>query len=303
MRIPLVIASLLLATVSLSGQEVQIVRQELNGFYSLRDFCIAPGETEAYFTVQSPGQDLSQIVCVTHGRWDAPRLLPFCDGYSYLEPFLSHNGRRLYFASDRPKSEADTVKSDFDIWYVERPDKDGRWSKPVNAGPHVNSAHDEFYPTLADNGNLYFTMEAETGLGKDDIYYCKWNGESYSLPILLDSAINSDGYEFNAFISKDESFLIYTRYNATGGYGSGDLYLSKKNEQGAWAPAENMGKTINTRYMEYCPFYDSHTHTLYFTSRRNSLTPKTFKDLKEFLDYTTGSENGLSRIYKYPVKL
>jgi hypothetical protein len=284
-------------------QIIELVSPDLNKFQNVRDFFISPNEDEAYFTVQSPNQDLSKIVCVKNSKWDNPILQPFCDSYSYLEPFLSDDGKRLYFSSDRPKTESDTLKSDFDIWYVERKDRNSVWSEPVNSGSQVNSENDEFYPTLADNNNLYFTMEANLGLGKDDIYYCKWNGTSYSKPILLNKNINSEGYEFNAFVSKDENLLIYTKYNSNDGFGSGDLYFSKKNEQGEWKTAENMGNKINTRYMEYCPFYDMQSNTLYFTSKRSNLSPKTFKDLRKFQEYISGSENGLSKIYKCKIKL
>ena len=284
-------------------QVIELVSPDLNTFQNVRDFFIASNEGEAYFTIQSPNQELSKIVCVTNKKWKNPQLLPFCDGFSYLEPFLSNDEKRLYFASDRPKTESDTLKSDFDIWYVERKDRKSVWSKPVNLGSQVNSENDEFYPTLADNNNLYFTMEAKFGMGKDDIYYCQWNGTSYAKPVLLNENINSDGYEFNAFISKDENMLLYTKYNSKGGFGSGDLYISRKNEQGEWKAAENMGSKINTRYMEYCPFYHVQSGTLYFTSKRSNLSPKTFKNLEQFQAYISGSENGLSKIYKCKLKL
>ncbi len=298
MKIKAIAIIIILISNTLLGQTVELVSSDLNKFQNVRDFCISQDENEAYFTVQSPNQELSQIVCVKNKQWNAPVLLPFCDSYSYLEPFLSNDGKRLYFASDRPKTELEVQKSDFDIWYVERKDKNSKWSKPINMGSQVNSKNDEFYPTLADNNNLYFTMQSDSGLGKDDIYYCKWDGTSYTKPILLSKNINSEGYEFNAFISKDENMLIYTKYNAKNGFGSGDLYVSKKDEHGEWKIAENIGNKINTKYMEYCPFYDNQTNTLYFTSKRSNLLPKTFKDLRQFLEYITDNENGLSRIYK-----
>lgn len=144
-------------------------------------------------------------------------------------------------------------------------------------------------------------MDSKSGLGKDDIYFCQWNGIDYAKPVLLNSNINSEGYEFNAFISLDESFLIYTKYNAKDGLGSGDLYLAKKDEKGEWMKAENMGKTINTKYMEYCPFYDNKSNTIYFTSKRNNLKLTKFKNLIEYQDYITSEENGLSKIYKYKI--
>lgn len=288
---------------SLFAQTIEVLSSDLNRFQNVRDFCISPDETEAYFSIQSPNQDLSQIVCVKNKKWKKAYLLPFCDNYSYLEPFLSNDGNRLYFASDRPKSDSELNKSDFDIWYVERKSKNSEWSKPINMGSKVNSELDEFYPSISDNGNLYFTMVSESGLGKDDIWLCKWNGTEYTKPIMLSKSINSEGYEFNAFISGDENFLIFTKYDAQDGFGSGDLYISRKNEIGEWKVAENMGEPINTKYMEYCPFYENATETLYFTSKRSKLSPQKFKDIEQYQKYISGNENGLSKIYKCKIKL
>jgi len=146
-------------------------------------------------------------------------------------------------------------------------------------------------------------VESPLGPGKDDIYHCQWNGGEYSKPVLLNENINSAGYEFNAYISKDESFLIYTKYHAEDGYGSGELYLSKKNETGEWQPSENLGSTINTKYMEYCPYYDPINEVLYFTSRRSNLVPRRFDNLSAFHSYISNGENGLSKIYKYKINL
>ncbi len=298
-------AIMFLISIDLIAQNVELFNESLNNYQNLRDFCIAKNNDEAFFTVQSPNQDLSQIAFIKklNGEWSKPELLPFCDEYMYLEPFLTYDGNRLFFVSNRPLNDSIQNKKDFDIWYVKRNGIQDPWSKPVNLGTNVNSKSDEFYPTLSGNNNLYFTMESPSGLGKDDIYFCQWNGTEYSSPKLLSENINSDGYEFNAFISKDESFLIYTKYNADDGYGSGDLYISRKDEMGKWQKAENLGDVINTKYMEYCPFYDTSNEILYFTSRRDNLVPKKFNSLSEFQSYISNGENGLSKIYKFPIKL
>lgn len=282
---------------------VELVSDELNGLPVVRDFCISADEKEAYFTVQSAAEDLSQIVLVKNANWKKPELLPFCDGYSYMEPFLSDDGLRLYFASNRPKSGSAKEKSDFDIWYVERPDRKSDWSAPVNMGSAVNSNGDEFYPSVATSKNLYFTLDSPAGLGKDDIYCSKWNGTAYEKPLLLDKSINSEGYEFNAFVSGDENLLIYTRYNVEGGLGSGDLYVARRNERGEWGRPENIGPPVNTPAMEYCPYYDSQTGTLYFTSRRSALKPASFRSFEAYRAYLLGGQNGMSKIYKCRLKL
>ena len=301
----LLAALLLLISNGLLAQNVKLFNEKLNEFQNLRDFCISQNHDEVFFTVQSPNQDLSQIAFMkkTNGNWSRPELLPFCDEHRYLEPFLSYDGTRLYFVSDRPLNDSITVRKDFDIWHVTRNGSHDKWSEPINMGRPVNSTLDEFYPTLSNNNNLYLTIDAPSGLGKDDIYYCRWDGEKYSKPVLLNNNINSSGYEFNAFISKDESFLIYTKYNADDGFGSGDLYIARKDISGEWQQAKNLDKPVNTPDMEYCPFYDGSNKTLYFTSRRNKLESRRFKNLKAYQSYISSGENGLSRIFQYKIEL
>lgn len=280
------------------------INAQLNQFLSVRDFCISKNGEEVFFTVQSPDENISRIavIQVIDGVWLKPELLAFNDENRYLEPFLSDDGLRLYFVSDRPNGEKNEERN-FDIWYVERSDRSATtWSEPKNLGKPVNSKNNEFYPTLSSNGNLYFTMDVPDSGRKDDIYFCKWNGKKYEEPVLLSDSINSKGYEFNAFISKDEQFLLYTKYNAEGGYGSGDLYIARKDAKGNWTKAVNLGNTINSKFMEYCPFYDQTTQTLYFTSKRNSIEAKDFKTLEEFEKYLESGENGLSKGYKVRIE-
>ncbi|RXM50208.1 MULTISPECIES: TolB family protein [unclassified Chryseobacterium] len=280
--------------------EISLFNKDLNQFLNTRDLTLSKDGNEAYFTIQSPNQEISQIAFIkkNKGSWNEPQLASFNDSFSYMEPFLSSDGKRLYFASDRPLHRDQQQKKDFDIWYVERNTESSKWSEPVNMGKPVNSELNEFYPSLSHNNNLYFTMESPNGMGKDDIYFCKWDGKAYAAPQLLNENINSSGYEFNAYISPKENFIIYTKYNEKGGLGSGDLYISKKSSDGNWQKAENLGTNINTKFMEYCPFYDEKNKTLYFTSRRTNLPPRKFNGISDFQQYINEGENGLSKIYK-----
>lgn len=286
--------------------EVTLFNKDLNRFLNVRDLSISKDGSEAYFTIQSPNQEVSHIAYIKKNKkniWSKPELISFNDSFSYLEPFLSHDGRRLYFASDRPLDKNQILKKDFDIWYIERKSNGSQWSEPINMGKPVNSELNEFYPSLSENNNLYFTMEAPSGMGKDDIYFCKWENNAFSSPELLTENINSNGYEFNAFIAPKENFIIFTKYNEKGGLGSGDLYISRKSADGKWMKAENLGTPVNTKFMEYCPFYDEETQTLYFTSRRSNLHPKEFIDINDFQEYTSEGENGLSKIYKVTLNI
>lgn len=295
-------AFLLISTL-IFGQEVGEITQfdkTLNQFLNVRDFCISEQGDEVFFSVQSPNQDISQIAYMAkeNNEWSSPKLMGFSDAFMYMEPFLSHDQNRLFFVSNRPMDNTTSTKKDFDIWYVIRQNKNSKWSEPINLGAPINTENDEFYPSLSKNNNLYFTMDVKEGMGKDDIYVSKWNGKNYETPSILGDAINSDGYEFNAFISKNEDFMLFTKYGTPDGLGSGDLYITRRDDKGDWQKATNLSAPINTRYMEYCPFYDEKNKILYFTSKRNDLEPKKFSDISDFNQTINQAANGLSKIYK-----
>ena len=277
----------------------------ISQFPGVRDVAISPDEKEIYFTVQSYQGELSAIVCVKNidGTYSKPEMAVFSGRFQDLEPFFSPDGLRLYFVSNRPLDAKTAEPKDYDIWYVERTAVNTAWSEPKNMGKPVNTTDNEFYPSVATSGNLYFTCDGAKSKGKDDIFFCKWKNGKYEAPVSMDDSINSVGYEFNAFVAPDESFIIYTCYNREGGLGSGDLYISEKSGD-HWSASQNMGDAINSKQMDYCPFVNTKSGALYFTSKRNTVNT-TFDDnqtLDELMKEMNRYENGLSRLYEVNIK-
>ncbi len=274
---------------------------------TVRDFTISPDQNEIYFTAQGYLGELSTIIKVTkeNGVWSKPEVAPFSGQYTDLEAMFSPDGLKLFFVSNRPIDNTKSEAKDQDIWYIERATTSGSWSTPKNIGSPINTSGDEFYPSIASNGNLYFTSTAETSKGKDDIFMSTWENEKYSPPISLSEAVNSPGYEYNSYISPDESFLIFGGYQRKDGLGSGDLYISYKDKEGKWGAAKNLSKEINSKKMDYCPFYDHKTQTLYFTSKRSNIKQDVTqpKNLEQLLKLLNAYENGLSKIYSTSIKL
>lgn len=87
------------------------------------------------------------------GAWGKPAPLPFSSAPPVLEadPFLTPDGKRLYYISTRhdPKHE------DFDIWFVDRL-SNGAWSEPTRLPEPVNSPASELLPRQDAQGRLYF---------------------------------------------------------------------------------------------------------------------------------------------------
>ena len=176
-----------------------------------RDFALSPDGREIYYTIYTPKSSFQTIVSCSRqkdGKWTKPEVVSFAGEFSDLEPAFSADGQTLYFSSNRPTSGNGDTKKDFDIWKVKR--VGGGWSKPENLGEPVNTSADEFYPSITKSGNLYYTAAYAGGPGKEDIYVATLKDQQYQKPVPLDTTVNSRLYEFNAFVSPDEKFILFT---------------------------------------------------------------------------------------------
>jgi hypothetical protein len=277
----------------------------LKDFDKVRDFTMDQNGNEAYFTIQSQTEDISVIsMSLRNGNeWGTPKIASFSGAYKDMEPFLSPNGLRLYFVSNRPLNKSTTDTKDFDIWYVERESPSKNWSSPINMGTPINTEHNEFYPAVSTNGNLYYTGDRPDSKGEDDIFFSSYENGKYSEPISLGENINSKGYEYNAYIGKDESYLIFGGYAREDGQGSGDLYISFKGNDNEWSKAKPLPVPINSRYMDYCPFVDEPNGLLYFTSRRVQNPTGTIENMDHLKQFLDSYENGNSRLYKVKMNI
>lgn len=244
----------------------QVLDTQINTSGYERDLAISPDGREVFFTRQGTDwkeQTIWQLTKQADGSWSGAKPAPFSGVYRDLEPFFAPDGKRLYFASARPKP--DREGTDVDIWMVER--LAGGWSEPIHLGPAINSEKDEYYPSVTADGHLYFTSEREGGPGKEDIYRAEYSNGNWLTARPLDEGVNSAYYEFNAYVSPDESLLIFTSYGRWDDTGRGDLYISKRNTDGSWAPAKNL-KVANSTDLDYCPFVSPDGKTLYYTSEK-----------------------------------
>lgn len=250
-----------------------------------RDMAISPNGDELFYTFQYRGGFIFSTIMYSkkiNGKWSSPEVAAFCGQYNDLEPAFSPDGTKLYFSSNRPETEKE--KKDYDIWFVAK--QNGVWSNPTNMGKPVNSDKNEFYPSIARSGSIYFTKEME---GKDeDIVVCKFLNNRYDSAVSLPAAVNTEGGEFNAFVDPDEQFVIFTGYKRKGNYGAGDLFISKKNDKGEWVEAKNMGDKINASGLTYCPFVSPDKKYFFFTSSRGIFktpfaAPQKSKEIKKLM--------------------
>ena len=200
------------------------------------------------------------------GRWSAPKFAPFSGKHRDADPFITSDGKQLFFISDRPTD--DNPKPDMDIWVMDRTSEQS-WAEPHNIGNPVNTTGNEWFPRLTTNGTLYFGSDRPGGQGKTDLYRASRVAGKYSAPENLGPIINTAADEYEACIAPDESFLVFMASGRADSLGSGDLYISyyKDNQ---WSPPRNLGPKINRRGLEISPYLSPDGKYFFFSSARRA---------------------------------
>ena len=232
------------------------------------------------------------------GQWTTPQVAPFSGRYSDADPFLTADGKQLYFISRRPGPGKTTP--DLDIWVMDKT-ADG-WSEPRNLGAPVNSAGNEWYPTLADDGTLYFGSDRPGGKGATDIYRSRLVNGKYLEPENLGEAINTEFDEYEPYVAPDQSYLIFMASGRPDSQaGSSDLYISHQAD-GAWTRAQNLGAQINSPRDEYSPKVSPDGKYFFFASTRGRRPPEKQMNYDELLAWLRGPRNGLGDIYQMDLR-
>lgn len=142
-------------------------------------------------------------------NWSTPEVLPLVDSawMSAGHPATDRRGTYIVYASDMPGGFGGK-----DLWISEYNKREKTWGTPRNLGSKINTAGDEKFPTISDDGTLYYSSDGMIGLGGLDIYSAapvegvliKWGN-----PTNLGTPLNS---------SKDDHGIIFNSSNPNSGY-------------------------------------------------------------------------------------
>lgn len=191
------------------------------------------------------------------GKWSMPAPIGFSDErYSDSDPWLTPDGRTLYFVSNRPTA-GDGARTDLDIWRSTRSAKG--WSRPEHLAM-VSSPGPELGVELHGE-TLYFSSVRKGGKGGLDIYAARRRSDSFEAPMLLDAPINGPNSESDFTLSRDGRLAVFWR--SVGGKGM--LHMSRRTAAG-WSEPRLLPAEANPGDFNFTPHFSSDGRNLWFAS-------------------------------------
>ena len=155
--------------------------QKKKGAPELGVCCFSPDGKTMYYTFSCPvnGQDLGAKIYVSTragGEWSEGRELQLFKDSSITvgHPTLNATGDTLYFVSDAPDGFGGK-----DIYMAVQSGSD--WTDIKNLGSKVNTADDELFPYMRQDGRLYFSSKGHPGYGGLDLFYAVPKDTTWSI--------------------------------------------------------------------------------------------------------------------------
>ena len=200
-------------------------------------------------------------------------------------PLITPDQEQMFFTRRRTKAvnERGGVGSKSKVDFIERFsasnitgtsfDKGEPLPTPFNTNDDWNYGGSS---VTVDNKHLFLTIcKPAPGMPNCDIYSSDYvygknpltNQDSWYWTELKNMGpnINSKGWEAQPTISKDGKILLFASLRE-GSQGI-DIYQSKKQSDGSWGAAQNIGAPINSPDHDKTPFFHSDSRTLYFASK------------------------------------
>ena len=163
------------------------------------------------------------------GGWTAPVPASFSHGYAALEPHVTLDGQRVYWAWARPPHEAGSRSSaGFHIFAAERTPRGWSGAKYVGEGMFVSSAR---------NGDVYVTElgERNTWLAKAVMRGGRFERlERIALP--LESQPPAFRNPAHPCIAPDGSYLVFDVESGS------HLFVSFRRRDGSWGPPVDLAE-------------------------------------------------------------
>ncbi|MDB5134034.1 MAG: translocation protein TolB [Mucilaginibacter sp.] len=122
------------------------------------------------------------------GKWSRPNVISFSGKWNDTDPFVSPDGKRMFFISNRPvdtASDKNKYNKNYHIWYADCLAGDN-WSAPHHLDAPVNiNGSNNYAPSVSRSGTLCFCSRGRDGHDGMASYSAKWLGDHYDTPQLF----------------------------------------------------------------------------------------------------------------------
>jgi hypothetical protein len=199
----------------------------------------------------------------------------FSSGFVEFDPFVSLDGRTVYYTSFRPTDGGTEPRPDGDLWKVTR--SGSGWGTPVHLGAEINTAANEFFPSVTADGTLYFNSDREGGVGAWDIYRARKVGNGFAPAAVIPGDVNTAIWEFNPSLTPGGHLLAFGSLDPDPAAPYSDVFFSLRLAAG-FSERVDAGPCINGLGEEYHPTIDWARNRLVFV-RRNLGTEGDFYEV------------------------
>ncbi len=245
------------------------------------------------------GRYMTMYSQMENGYWTEPTALTSNEGFRIGYCSFHPQGKRLYF-NFRGHTNNKPEKPTSRIWYMDKIESGWSEAVEVDFGKDYNGPG-TVYPSVASNGNLYFAQFHDRVHGY--LFLSRFKDGKYFLPEKLSLNINDVGGN-HPYIAPDESFIIYDSVRPGETYGTSDLYISFRGENGDWMEPQNLGEGINSPYDERRAFLTFDQKYLFFVSDRiNPERPDRPLTITELQKLTNVRQNGYQHLYWVDAKI
>ncbi len=182
---------------------------------------LSPDGKTMYIYKGSNGGDLYECDYMA-GVWTKPEALNKNINTEHRETSgsLSFDGKTLYFVSNR----TDLTLGGMDIFMSKRDEK-GKWGKPVNLGPSINTIYDEESVFAHPDGKtLYFSSQGHKSMGGFDVFKSVFENGKWSEPQNLGYPVNTPADEISFVVNANGKRAYYST-TQEGGFGHRDIYV------------------------------------------------------------------------------
>ncbi|HUV31363.1 MAG TPA: ankyrin repeat domain-containing protein [Acidobacteriota bacterium] len=203
---------------------------------------ISKNNHEIYWVRNCPNFQKIWYTREVDGIWSRPKIASFnssVDGVGDEDPYITPDGMKLFFSSNRPLRPGEPARDVQSTWFVDRTE-DG-WSEPrILEIPGRDKTWDVGGATVSSDGSVFFHVDyVENGTFVADIYSMSLENNAYGAPEKLSDAINSPSVEAKPYVAPDGSYLIFSSHRPLGG-----IMMSRRRADGTWAEASNISNLL-----------------------------------------------------------